>query len=166
MKTIEAPLTVILIVLFLGFTTKNYVDNIKLEKERSEKAIELAKQAKEDAIAEAAEKARLEERLSKTIRVVVNHDFDPETNTYPVTISSTGSNDPDGDKINYSWTQINGEEIQITGSKTPEISFNAEAGEYEFTLTLTDNYGASCEEYVIVSVGDEPNACPIPVINY
>ena len=116
MKTIETPLTAILIVLFLVFATNNYVNQIKLEEERSEKAIELAKQAEEDAKAEEAriteEEARLEERDSRTIRFVITHDSDPDTKTYPVTISSTASDDP-GDEINYLWEQINGNEVQI-----------------------------------------------------
>ena len=166
MKTIETPLTAILIVLFLVFSTNHYFEKVKLEKEKSEKAIKDAEQAEKDAKAEAAEQARLEERSSKTINVVVKHDFDPETNTYPVTVSSTGSNDPDGDIFTYSWTQTEGNKVMITGSETFEISFDAKSGEYEFTLSLTDNYGANCNEYVIVSVGEEPNECPTPVINY
>ena len=166
MKTIESPLTAILIVLCLGLLTNNYLEKVKLDKEKSENAIKEAEQAEEDAKAEAAEKARLEERSSKTINVVIEHDFNPETHTYPVTISSTGSNDPDGDEINYSWIQTKGDKVQINGSETSEISFDAKAGEYEFTLTLTDNYGSNCEEYVIISVGEEPNECPTPVINY
>ena len=170
MKTIETPLTAILIVLFLVFSTNHYFEKVKLEKEKSEKAIELAEQAEEDAKAEKEridkEKARLEERESRTISFVIEHDFDPETNTYPVTVSSTGSNDPDGDIFTYSWTQTEGNKVMITGSETFEISFDAKSGEYEFTLSLTDNYGANCNEYVIVSVGEEPNECPTPVINY
>ena len=159
MNTIEAPLTAILIVLCLGFMTYTHLDKIKLDKEKSEKAIELAK-------IEALEKALLEERESKTINVVIEHDFDPRTKTYPVTISSTGSNDSDGDIFTYSWTQTSGGKVSVSGSNTSEVSFDAQAGEYEFNLTLTDNYGAECKEYVIVSVGAEPNSCPTPVINY
>jgi len=166
MNTIEAPLTAILIVLCLGFITYTHLEKNKLDKEKSEQAIELAIEAAELAKVEAQEKALLEERKSKTINVVIEHDFDPRTKTYPVTITSTGSNDPDGDIFTYSWTQISGGKVSVSGSNTSEVSFDAQAGEYEFNLTLTDNYGAECKEYVIVSVGDEPNSCPTPVINY
>ena len=40
MKTIETPLTAILTVLFLVFTTNNYVKQIKLDEEKAEKAIQ------------------------------------------------------------------------------------------------------------------------------
>jgi hypothetical protein len=159
MNKIEAPLTVLLIILCLGFTTYTHFEKIKLDKEQSEKEIQLA-------IIKAAEKARLEERESKTINVIIEHDFDPETNTYPVIISSNGSNDPDGDIFTYSWTQISGNTVSPNNLNTSEISFDAPAGEYEFHLTLTDKYGANCKEYVIVSVAAEPNSCPTPVINY
>ena len=43
MKTIEAPLTLILVVLCLGFITKHHMDEIKRVKEEAKQAIELKK---------------------------------------------------------------------------------------------------------------------------
>tara|TARA_Y100001968_G_scaffold312610_1_gene335985 strand:- start:389 stop:913 length:525 start_codon:yes stop_codon:yes gene_type:complete len=157
MKTIEAPLTAILIVLCLGFITKHHMDKIKKEKEDAKAAIELQK-AKE-------ELARLEaERAERTISYTVEHDSDPDTKTHIVTVTATG-NDEDNDDFTWEWEQTEGSKVDFD-TDTSQITFEAESGQYKFVLTLTDVYGSSCSEYVIVDIAPEPNECPVPSINY
>lgn len=157
MKTIEAPLTAILIILCLGFITKHHMDKIKKEKEDAKAAIELQK-AKE-------ELARLEaERAERTINFEVEHDSDPDTKTHVVTVSATG-NDEDNDDFTWEWEQTEGSQVDFD-TDTTYITFEAEAGKYKFVLTLTDVYGSSCSEYVIVDIAPEPNECPSPSIDY
>ena len=145
MKAIETPLTVILLILCLGFTINTYYDNAKLNKEKCE----------------------LAERESKTIEFEVPHDGDPKTNTTVVTVPSTIKEcTRENDKITYLWKQTDGDDVELIGEKTSEMSFEAEAGKYEFTLTLTDPYGPGGSENVIVLIGEEPNEPPIPIIHY
>jgi len=145
MKTIETPLTFVLIILCFGFTYKIYNDQVNLDEEKD----------------------KIEERKSKTISIEVDHDSDPKTTTAVVTVSSHLKEGTDeGDKITYSWKKDNGDIIWMDGEKKSVMSFEAKAGEYEFTVTATDNYKASSSENVIVLINEEPNETPIPIINY
>lgn len=42
-----------------------------------------------------------------------------------VTLDGTGSSDPDGDSLTYSWTQTSGPVVSITNSSSPTASFDA-----------------------------------------
>lgn len=158
MKTIEAPLTLILVVLCLGFITKHHMDEIKRVKEEAKQAIEL----KKIEIQIAKKEAEIAER---TINVEVVHDGDPKTNTHNVTVSA-GGDDSHGDDFEWSWEQEGGDRLKVDGLDTEKITFEAEPGKYKFVLTLTDVYGAACTEYVIVDIAPEPNECPKPTIDY
>jgi mannan endo-1,4-beta-mannosidase len=60
-----------------------------------------------------------------------------------VTLKATGSSDPDGDTLTYSW-KISGDVRGPTLGEGPSIAFLAESGtSYEVTLTATDPQGAS-----------------------
>jgi len=153
MKTIETPLTWILIPLCLFLITYQV-------HERQELIAEAEAEAK---VAE----ARALVIANRTITVEIEHDSDPSTTIYPVKISANRSFDADrGDSLSYTWNQINGVSVNFLDNtkNTLEAKFEAESGEYEFVLSISDSYGASCSDTVIISVQPEPNNCPTPII--
>ena len=118
---------------------------------------------------EAAEKMRAEARATliaeRTITVEIVHDSDPATNTYPVKISAANSFDPEGDEFTFSWKQSDGVFVDLKESaNTSEAQFDAKEGKYEFVLSISDSYGATCVDTVIINVEPEQNSCPTPVI--
>lgn len=156
MKTIETPLTWILVPLCLFFIT--YQVHVRQE---------LIAEAAEVQAAEAQEEARALVIANRTITLEIEHDSDPSTTTYPVKISANRSFDADrGDSLSYTWNQINGVSVNFLDDtkNTLEAKFEAESGEYEFVLSISDSYGASCSDTVIISVQPEPNNCPTPII--
>ena len=75
----------------------------------------------------------------------------------PVTFDGTGSNDPDGSIVAYSWDFGDG----MTGSgATPTHSYTAD-GNYVVTLTVTDDAGDSGTDTSTVSIGAVGNEPPI-----
>lgn len=64
-----------------------------------------------------------------------------------VTLNGTGSSDPDGDALTYAWTE-NGNAIGTGVS--PSITLAP--GTHTITLTVTDPYGASSADTVVVNV--------------
>ena len=151
MKTLETPLTWILTLLFLVFIPFAKISADKLQ------------------AAELAEKIRAEARAlliaERTITVEVSHDSNPATNTYSVILSAADSFDAEGDSIYFAWDQSNGATVNLAETGNNSVAkFDAEAGEYEFVLSISDSYGATCVDTVIVSVQPEPNSCPNPII--
>jgi len=56
-----------------------------------------------------------------------------------VTLNGSGSYSPDHDALNYSWTQVNGPSVALSGANTPMATFTAAgSSSYGFTLTVTD----------------------------
>jgi hypothetical protein len=151
MKTLETPLTWILTLLFLVFIPYAKISADKLQ------------------AAELAEKIRAEARAlliaERTITVEVSHDSNPATNIYSVILSAANSFDAEGDSIYFAWDQSNGATVNLGETGNSSVAkFDAEAGEYEFVLSVSDSYGATCVDTVIVSVQPEPNSCPNPII--
>ena len=151
MKTLETPLTWILTLLFLVFIPYAKISADKLQ------------------AAELAEKIRAEARAlliaERTITVEVSHDSNPATNIYSVILSAANSFDAEGDSIYFAWDQSNGATVNLGETGNNSVAkFDAEAGEYEFVLSVSDSYGATCVDTVIVSVQPEPNSCPNPII--
>ena len=151
MKTLETPLTWILTLLFLVFIPYAKISADKLQ------------------AAELAEKIRAEARAlliaERTITVEVSHDSNPATNTYSVILSAANSFDAEGDSIYFAWDQSNGATVNLGETGNNSVAkFDAQAGEYEFVLSISDSYGATCVDTVIVSVQPEPNSCPNPII--
>ncbi len=74
-----------------------------------------------------------------------------------VTLDATGSSDPDGDQIGYSWTQLAGPDVQFDVQDTATPSFTAPAVDGETTLTFEVNVSdgeASDTDVVNVTVQD------------
>jgi hypothetical protein len=86
--------------------------------------------------------------------------------TLPATVTLIGTaSDPDGPAPALKWTLKSaptGATANITGDTTlnPVISFTR-AGLYVFTLTATDNKGATASDDISVAVNDVPNQLPI-----
>ncbi|MCX6543191.1 MAG: PxKF domain-containing protein [Acidobacteria bacterium] len=86
----------------------------------------------------------------------VPHDGDPATSTAAVTLNGSGSSDPDGDALTYLW-----QEGASTLGTTATPTVNLAAGMHTFTLTVTDPYGATATDDVVVNVAPEPNSAPV-----
>lgn len=84
----------------------------------------------------------------------IPHDGDPNTNTQSFTLNGSGA-DPDNDSITFSWT----EGATPLGSGQT-LNLTRTAGTYTFTLRVTDVYGASRTDSVIIKINPEPNILP------
>jgi hypothetical protein len=65
----------------------------------------------------------------------------------PVLLSGAGTLDPDGDALTWSWVQLSGPAVDVSGLSTPVLAFRAPSVdadmELAFELTATDGSGAS-----------------------
>ena len=159
MSQIETPLTVILISVCLTLFTYSVVNGNaeRIEKEASDKA--LAEQMVLDAKRDSSIAAR-------SLDVTIRHDNDPQTYTRSIVLFASSSYDPERDTMEYYWEQFSGNNVaEIKDSREESVlNFVAEAGNYGFKLTVTDNYGESCADTHWVNVAPEPNTCPVVII--
>jgi len=72
----------------------------------------------------------------------------------PVTLDGSTSNDSDGNIVSYAWY----EGVADKGNSSNITLNNLTAGTHTFTLTVTDNYGDSSSDTVIVDVNTAPVA--------
>ena len=80
-----------------------------------------------------------------------------------VTLDGTGSSDPDGDTLEFSWTQTSGTDVALDDDDTDGPSFTspAEAGTLTFELTVDDGNGGTDTDTVTVTVtADGDNQAP------
>jgi hypothetical protein len=78
------------------------------------------------------------------------------TITLPVnstTLRGTGS-DPGGNVVSYAWTRVSGPTTYIltTANSASSGLTNLVQGSYQFRLTVTDNFGATASDIVVVNV--------------
>ncbi len=75
-----------------------------------------------------------------------------------VNLDGTGSTDPDGDALTFSWTQTVGPAVVLTGGNTATPSFTpTAAGTYTFELTVDDGFaGGTDVDTVAVTVVNHP----------
>jgi hypothetical protein len=69
-----------------------------------------------------------------------------------VTLDGSGSYDPDGDPLTYSWVQVGGTPVQLNGPTTVNPTFSAGGGSYTFRLTVQDPRGFTDTDEVTISV--------------
>ena len=159
MSQIETPLTAILVTICLTMFTYGVMNTNaeRIAKAASEKA--LAEQEILDAKRDSAIAAR-------SLNIAIIHDNDPETYIRTVALSAISSYDNENDSMTYYWEQFSGNNVaNIKDTREQSVlTFDAEAGNYGFKLTVTDNYGASCTDTHWVNVSPEPNSCPVIVI--
>jgi subtilisin family serine protease len=112
---------------------------------------------------------------SDTVSVTVRNINDPQANAGPdqvvdektvVILNGSTSSDPDGTIVGYSWAQLSGIVVALSGANTATPSFTAPSvGTDEvlvFRLTVTDNDGRTGFDDVIVTVR---NVNQLPVAN-
>ena len=77
-----------------------------------------------------------------------------------VNLDGSGSHDQNGAIASYSWTQVAGTSVTLTGETTASASFTAPAsgGLLTFQLTVTDDSGQSASDTVNVRVATVPVA--------
>ncbi|HUX84414.1 MAG TPA: REJ domain-containing protein, partial [Chitinophagaceae bacterium] len=77
----------------------------------------------------------------------------------------SGSSDPGGTITSYSWSNLSGPYgYSLTGAATSKASLgNLSAGVYEFELTVTDNFGLSAMDTVLVTVITALDIPPVAV---
>lgn len=90
----------------------------------------------------------------------INHDGDPETKKYDLKLDAGESKDLESDKIEYLWTQISGNPLEMSNNKSPVVYLKAEPGEYSFKLDITDAYGITSSYTQAVAIDTEPNSPP------
>jgi len=100
-----------------------------------------------------------QESESKTSRFIIPHDTDANTASIEVSLDGSGSYDENGDPIKYKWT-VDPSSTDLSSNDEEVTSFTAETGEYSFTLTITDSYGAKTSVEHTVVVENEPNDDP------
>jgi len=113
------------------------------------------------------EKRKSEEMAAFTIALDDNiaHDKDPKTNKYKVRMDASKSNDPDGDKLTYSWSQLSGPKVTLSPNSTAEaVTFETTAGNYKFALTVKDTYNETHTAEKTIKIGSEPNQVPEAVL--
>ncbi|WP_177224154.1 PKD domain-containing protein [Thermoflavifilum thermophilum] len=80
-----------------------------------------------------------------------------------VQVDGSGSYDPDGTITNYQWKQISGpSQAKIITPNQPKTWLDSlQAGNYRFTLTLTDNGGLQGVDTVSIQVNPAPPKPPV-----
>jgi len=76
-----------------------------------------------------------------------------------VTLDGSGSTDPDGDEIDYTWTQVAGAPVPLQDAQGANPWFDAAAqGTFEFDLVVSDGFVSSLADRVVVRVLSLNNA--------
>lgn len=79
--------------------------------------------------------------------------LDATGQTTPVNLDGSGSSDPDGDALTYSWT-LNGQEVSTTASFSTSLA----DGSYTFTLTVSDGEATASDDVSVTVVNTTPTA--------
>ena len=134
---------------------------VNLEQQRAADATATAAANAAANAAATAEEARIEASYVDRGDKSVKHDGDPETGEYNVTLDGRASEDPDGDEITWEWAQTGGRSVELSATDKSMATFVATAGEYSFSLTVTDSYGASSVFNRDLRIDAEGNIAPI-----
>lgn len=154
----ERIASIILLAVCIAGTGYFYMENVDRLNAEAAEAAELAEAAVAQAVADSIEATKA--------HFTIPHDRDASTTAIVVALDGSGSTDPEGDSLAYTWTQLNGSTVELLSEEGSEniTSFNASPGEYTFKLTVTDAYGTSTSEEKTVAVAAEPNNAPEVVL--
>ena len=73
-----------------------------------------------------------------------------------VTLDGSASSDPDADPLGFSWQQVAGPSVILTGADTSTATFiPTRSGAYVFSLSVADGLGESGMDYVLVTVQNQ-----------
>ncbi len=79
-----------------------------------------------------------------------------------ITLNGSGSYDPEGDPLTYSWQQIGGPDVPLSGANTAVATFPGSSGQtYSFRLTVKDPTGAQSSARTTVTVSEGPASARI-----
>ncbi len=80
-----------------------------------------------------------------------------------VTLNGSGSTDSDGTIVSYAWSQVSGTSVTLSSTSAQQPTFVApgSAGTLVFSLTVTDNDGATGTDTVTITVGSAVTGTPI-----
>jgi hypothetical protein len=100
--------------------------------------------------------------IAETNVTVVNRppvaDAGPDRNVLKnvlATLDGSGSSDPDGDSLTFSWTQTAGPTASLSGATTPRPTFTPRlSGRYTFELNVSDGVGGSSASTVNLTVAN------------
>ena len=157
----------VLAILILAFTLTFYkrqqTDKTKLKAEKnlqSRSTLDMQQKKIKSNRSKIEKMAQIER---SKLKVMVEHDNSPITNSYPVILDASGSYDPDmGDEIKFAWKQLSGPNIKIMPDiHRAKVSFEGTPGEYTFELIVIDNYGAKNKVIKTVIIEPEPNLSPV-----
>jgi hypothetical protein len=88
------------------------------------------------------------------------------TNTITTVLDGTGSADPDGNNLTYSWTQLSGTFVSLNNANTAQPTFDnleilssSTSAPLEFELTVDDGNGGTDSDIIIVT--NDTNNTPI-----
>lgn len=85
--------------------------------------------------------------------VVIAHADSTARKRATVTLDGSGTHDVDGDSLTYSWTQIGGPSVTLTGGNAAVATFvPTSGGVYSFMLTVNDGDGGAANDTVQVTV--------------
>jgi hypothetical protein len=84
------------------------------------------------------------------------------------TLDGSGSSDPDGDTLTYSWMQSGGISVTLSSSTAISPTFVAptSTGVLTFALTVTDSFGLADTDIVTVTVAQYRVNLPLALRNY
>jgi len=81
-----------------------------------------------------------------------------------VTLDGTGSDDPDGDELSFTWRQLGGPRVEMLEAETATPSFGAcTPGLYQFELVVNDGLTDSLPTDVWVSIHSRCNEAPVAI---
>lgn len=80
-----------------------------------------------------------------------------------IELDGTGSENPDGGELGYSWKQVEGPRVQLSDPRSPKPTFRTgEPGLYRFELVVSAN-GMSSEPFIVEIMIERDNLPPVAI---